>query len=98
MVVWFCMTMLTCFCLVPMVGLMELFICAMILATSRPAESNPAGKITLAAGISICFHLMDGGLPPNSWAFMVVAVASNNSGKRKTGRRSFIRGENKEFV
>jgi len=41
------------------------------------AESSPLGKITLAAGVFTWFHLTDGGLPPNSWALVMVAVASS---------------------
>jgi len=96
MVVWFCIKILTCFCLVPMVGLMELFIWLMILATSRPAESSPTGKITFAAGISIWFHLTEGGLPPNSWALVKVAVAVSSSSMIGRGRIRFIKGESSD--
>src|SRR5262249_5503890 len=74
--------MLICFCFVPMVGLIALFIWLMMLATSKAAESSPFGKIILAAGIFTWSHLIDGGLPPNSCAFVIVAVAVASSSIR----------------
>jgi hypothetical protein len=35
--------------------------------TRWASASRLGGKITLAAGEVICFHFMDGGLPPNLW-------------------------------
>src|SRR6185503_12805032 len=72
--------MLTCFCFVPMVGSITVFIRAMMPATVYAAESSPLGKITLAARVFTWFHFIDGGLPPNSWALVKVAV--ENSRKR----------------
>ena len=37
-------------------------------ATRCAALSRPSGKMILAVSVLICFHLTEGGLPPNSWA------------------------------
>ena len=80
-----------------MVGCITPFIWVTMLATRNPAVSSPKGKITLAAGILIWSHLMDGGFPPNSWALVnvVLAVISNNNRIRRN-EGLFMRGESKK--
>jgi hypothetical protein len=43
----------------------------MILVILVAVESRPAGKITRLAGVFICFHLKEGGLPPKIWVYPV---------------------------
>jgi hypothetical protein len=37
------------------------------LVTLLAVESRPSGKIIRDNGVLICFHLIDGGLPPKIW-------------------------------
>ncbi len=51
---------------------------------------SPVGKIIFAVSVFICFHLMEGGLPPNSWAELKKEYEIKSNEKRNLYMQSLI--------
>lgn len=57
------------------------------------ALSLPSGKMILAVSVLICFHLTDGGLPPNSWALEKEQLNIKNVNQKSLGIRADLKKE-----
>lgn len=57
------------------------------------ALSLPSGKMILAVSVLICFHLTEGGLPPNSWALEKEKLNIKNVKHKSLGIRADLKKE-----
>ena len=62
-------------------------------ATRCAALSRPSGKMILAVSVLICFHLTEGGLPPNSWALEKEQLNIKNVKHTSLGIRADLKKE-----